>query len=374
MSVINVTVRTPFVGDTNLSIPTDATIEELILRVSRLAPPGAQQHPEPRCIVHNGRVLDDSQTVSQAGITNNAVLHLMHRPRRSAEQQRNNQYPDHANWSGSENDSPHGHAHEHDHVHEHVHTNVLISHVAFNNRRPQFADIREMLVSVLQALGFSTNAVNSAASAAAALIISFDSSLEHGHPSQAVLESAWATLRNVQQQVSTSSHTINTGINQTHTPASDVGITPPYTLRSSSPSASTGHPSSSQPSARSPSVQSVPTEPRSSEELDTTISETPPLPRNHPLPEGPSNETTEQPTSSLQALSLLPENPPEESADQNDRFASARAADRMMPALADIITRLEPLIRNAPSLVQVAQGERIQDVSQLTQLMGGTVV
>ncbi|KAI0565885.1 Ubiquitin [Gracilaria domingensis] len=357
-SAIDVTVRLPFSGDRTLRVTLDTTVSALIRRVLRLVPE-LQRQGSSQCMMYRGRVLEDERTFAQLEIPNNAVLQIMPRPHRVVHRFRG---ADSSTfdpiWEQQEDLE-----HDHEHVHGHLHANVLISHVGFNNRRAQYSDIREMLVSLFQALGFSTNSINNTADVAAALLISFDSGVEREQPSRSVLEAAWSVVRTLQQQMSTA--VTNSVSNPSQTQAITEGdANPSSTL--STPSIN-GH------------TQTNPTWNSSRSAMSRT--RTSPQSRTSEGPESSSGMHQEGSAARasqvhdddrLPTISMLPEHPPAHDRSISDRHAAARAADRLVPALGELLSNLAHRLRDAPSFTSVIEGERAQDMSRLTELAGAT--
>lgn len=170
----------PYTGDRNLSLPPTTIISDLIEQVISASP---QPSSTPQCIVHSGRILPDTSTLAENGISQGAVLHLMRRPSESARRRRRHQEEHH---------------HEHEHEHDHFHTNVLIGHIAVDGR-VRFDDAYDVLMSVLHAVGFSTTAVHTASSVAAAVAVAMQSAQDRGGASQTVLRNAWTAVYRLQQ-------------------------------------------------------------------------------------------------------------------------------------------------------------------------------
>ncbi|CAN8061535.1 unnamed protein product [Agarophyton chilense] len=357
-SEINVTVRLPFSDDRNLVVSTGTTVSELISTVLNLISGVIPQEPA-QCIMYRGRILDNERTLSELQVPNHAVLQMMPRPRRvSRLSQTGDPQMFDPEWEGSED-----HDHEHDHVHEHVHTNVLISHVGFSNRRAQYSDVQEMLVSLFQALGFSTRGVNSAASIAAALLISFDSGVQRGSPSPSISEAAWSVVRLIQERLSTPLTNSNSNHYQAQT-------TRPGNSSTEGPSASP----SSAPQADlllplpRPTASFMQTLPVGSGAVSESLSATP----QTSIPDRQDGGEHASPASLLPRISVLPEVPPRSIEVDSDRLASARAADVLVPALREMISNLEYRLANATSFVDIVEGESTMGMAQLIELTGAT--
>ena len=314
---ISLTVRVPYTGDRHLVLPPTTVVSDLIQQVLSQSP---SPPTSPQCIIHSGHVLPDSSTLAEAGLSQGAVLHLMRRPSENSSRRRRNMNPE-----------P-----------EHVHTNVLIGHIAVDGS-VRFDDVHDVLTSVLTAVGFSNAAVTTASSVGAALAVAAQSETERGGASQRVLTNTWAAVRRLQNVLAQP----DAARSFSATPADAVQ----NEERSEQPESNTR--------PESPPTNSVqaPTPPSSTENASNSVS----------TPSAESTVTSSEPQSTCAAPSspLLPERPPPRTNDQSDIQASAAAADRLVPALANMLEQAAARIRSAPTLANVSGTENRPEVERL---------
>lgn len=365
---ISVTVKVPFVGDRILTANPQHTVRDLIDNVLTTCQTSSPPNT-PHCIVQSGRILPETHTLQQAAVSDGAVLHLMPRPRdsnripgRSTSSRTRSNRPDTNETPNSEDvsdapndDDPNSDADDHEHHHDlhhhprqhHVHTNVIIGHVAVDGRI-QYRDAHDMLLSVLHAIGFSTRAVRTAAAVAAAVAVSFQSSEERAAASRTVLENAWHGTRSLQQQFARTADTTttNAGRSDQHTPSESAAEHTPSSSSQSPP----GHGASTSQARESP------TEPEQSRTAEANASS--------------DNTATAVSEPREAASALLPEDPPSVGDGENLLQTSERAADRLLPVVADLMETAASRIRNAPSVINLEGSNRIESIHRLTEDLG----
>lgn len=183
---VSVTVRIPYADDHTVQLEPHVTSQELCARV--LAADGAAGRPADFSLVYQGRVLPDDLPAVAADLVDGAVLHLVPRPNdRSA-----------ADAAAAAGAGPPHHGH-HDHAHA-PHANLVFGHISVDGR-VQYADVRQVLSSVLQALGFSPYATAAAADIGAAIAVANEAAADRGEPAQSVVNIAWADTQRAQRTV-----------------------------------------------------------------------------------------------------------------------------------------------------------------------------
>lgn len=382
MESINLTVKVPFAGDRSVNIRPDITVKDLIDMVMSTCQPDALREA-PQCIVHSGRILSDTSTLSEAGISNDAVLHLMRRPRdgarvttRDARRGRGRfsvfgpDGMDHEHEHGNEDeDDPHFDPDEHDHEH-HVHTNVVIGHIAVDGRI-RYNDAHDVLLSVLHAVGFSSRAVNEAAAVAAAVAVSAQAAEERGSASRSIIRVAWDAVRRGQQQMR---QLRDVPRQEPQSPSGSPQRTPNDSQARSEPSQS-GHVQSASACGRvAPSDHNrreIQCNGTSEAEASQSQADAEPESTSLTVTEAPGEDQgspTREPD--VETLDLLPENPPDVNPAESDMRASARATDRLLPVLANLLEDIVPRIRRAPSVVDIEGTDRLRQADTLVEQLG----